>query len=236
MYHFISTSTKPVEAILTYIAKFLFVGEQYNSWPLWFLLSSFYSLIVIFFFIKRKKKPESLIIFSILASIISVGVLSFAYYEGSYTPPIESLRHLVHWTTGTPRLFTGLVYIPLGMLLSRKRLSPKINSLMLAVAVIIHFFTDSGLLSGYMTIVASIGLFGLVEHISLKDNAIYTRLRSCSMVIYLIHMYVWSFYYMIVYGQKTYGPDGFLVTAGLSLVISILYSVLHDTDSQLNPQ
>ena len=231
VYHFISTATKPIEAVLTYIAKFLFVGEQYNSWPLWFLLSSIYSLIVILFFIKKFKKPEYLIILSAVASIICVGVIAFAYYEGTYSPALENLRPFVMLTTGTARLFQGLVYIPIGMLLSRKKLPTALSVLMLLAAGIVHFFVNNEYVSGYLTIMASIGLFGLIECLSLKDNAIYAKLRTYSTIIYLIHMYIWTFYYMIVYGQKTYGADGFLVTSALALVIAILYSFIRRSKS-----
>lgn len=43
------------------------------------------------------------------------------------------------------------------------------------------------------------------------------------MVMYLVHMYIWSFYYFIVYGEKTYGLDSFIVTSVLACGVSFIY-------------
>lgn len=43
-----------VKSILIYFRGFLFVGEQYNSWHLWYLLSTIYSLILIIILYKLK--------------------------------------------------------------------------------------------------------------------------------------------------------------------------------------
>ena len=71
--------------------------------------------------------------------------------------------------------------------------------------------------------IASIGLFGVVESFDLEDAPIYSFVRSMSTVIYFIHMYVWSVYYKIVYGEVTYGTDCFIVTTGICLAISVIY-------------
>jgi peptidoglycan/LPS O-acetylase OafA/YrhL len=47
VYHLLSSETSPVRATLIYIKGFIFVGEQYNSWPLWYLLSTIYAFAII---------------------------------------------------------------------------------------------------------------------------------------------------------------------------------------------
>ena len=42
IYHFISLKTIPIKAVLIYIRGFLFIGEQYNSWPLYCLSYIYY--------------------------------------------------------------------------------------------------------------------------------------------------------------------------------------------------
>ena len=41
-------------SVLMYIRGFFFWGEQYNSWPLWYLLSTVYALMLILLLLRRK--------------------------------------------------------------------------------------------------------------------------------------------------------------------------------------
>lgn len=48
--HFMSSSIPLAKEVLLYIRGFICVGEHYNSWPLWYLLSTLYGLVLIYFF------------------------------------------------------------------------------------------------------------------------------------------------------------------------------------------
>ncbi len=220
---YFSKPIAPKKAILHFISNFIFVGEQYNSWHLWYLLSTVYALMTICIIMKMCRKPECLIILSAIASVLCMGLTAFARYEGTYISALENVRWLVKWTIVNGRIFTGLIYIPLGMLLSRKRIPKMLNLAMLIGAGIILFFVENEFVSGYLSLFSSVGLFGLIISVSLPDHRIYARLRSHSTVIYLIHMYIWGIYYMIIYGQKTFGLDSYLVTSAIALVLAVLY-------------
>ena len=112
------------------------------------------------------------------------------------------------------------------MLLVRKKLPMYLNAAMLAAAGVLQYFTDNLIVTGYLTIFASIGLFGLVERLSLKDSPVYAVLRSMSTSMYLIHMYIWTIYYMLVYGEKMFGPDSFIVTSAAAVLVSLLYCMI----------
>ncbi|MCR4754325.1 MAG: hypothetical protein K5868_02225 [Lachnospiraceae bacterium] len=198
------------------------MGEQYNSWPLWYLLSTVYSLIIIYFYMKKWKRPEYLVVLSVVASIICTGMASFINHEETYSTVFEIIRKIINWTISKGQVFIGLIYIPLGMLLSRKQMPRAINYLVLIGGGIINFIIKNEAISGYLTIISPIGLFGLIESASVNNN-ICARLRAHSTVIYLIHMYIWSLYYKIVYGQKTFGLDSFLITSVIALTIAVLY-------------
>lgn len=45
-------------------------------------------------------------------------------------------------------------------------------------------------------------------------------MRKISTIVYFIHMYAWTGYYMLVYGTKTYGIDTFIATSVISVLIS----------------
>ena len=219
IYHFISLKTIPIKAALIYIRGFIFIGEQYNSWPLWYLLSTIYALLIIYLLFKLKKATEiNLILLSVIASIVSIGLTEFVIYEGDLSFTLQNIQKLVVYSISSGRIFRGMIYIPIGILLTNKKVSSAVSSLVLIIGFVVAFFTNNNIISSYLLIIISIAFFELVKSVKLEYRKIYPKLRSLSTTIYLVHMYVWTFYYKIVYGEKTYGLDSFLAT----LIISIL--------------
>jgi surface polysaccharide O-acyltransferase-like enzyme len=73
VYNFISSGTSFIKSVCLYIRGFVFIGQQYNSWQLWYLLSTIYALIIIGVILKLKQNSAILVGFSVIASIISIG-------------------------------------------------------------------------------------------------------------------------------------------------------------------
>lgn len=126
-------------------------------------------------------------------------------------------------TIGNGRIFTGFFYIPCGMILAKRRLSVAAAVVMGTVAFGIELFADNGLLTAFLTIIRSVSFFPIVEYISLRGSKQYLLLRKASKVLYFLHLYVWTFYYAVVYGEKTYGMDCFLVTTAICLTIFLIF-------------
>ena len=71
---------------------------------------------------------------------------------------------------------------------------------------------------------ASIGLFEIVRKIKMGgDKLIYQTMRTMSTIIYLVHMWVWTAVYTVIYHEKTFGLLCFMSTAGISIFIAFLY-------------
>lgn len=68
-----------------------------------------------------------------------------------------------------------------------------------------------GLIGNFSVIFYSVALFNIAKRVKLKDSKIYPSLRNYSTTMYFIHLYIWTFYYKIVYGTKTYGWDSFFL-------------------------
>jgi hypothetical protein len=72
----------------------------------------------------------------------------------------------------------------------------------------------------------AIGIFGIALNTDLKDSKVYLKLRTSSTVIYFMHMWVWSIYALVINHTlmpATYGLDKFLVTAIVTLAMSLIY-------------
>ena len=110
------------------------------------------------------------------------------------------------------------------MIMFHKRLPNYINCLLLLGSSVARFFIVNEFITGYLIVFSSIGLFGIIISISLHDSLVYPILRNMSTIVYLIHMYIWTLYYMLIYGEKTYGLDSFIVVSLVSSIFAILYS------------
>lgn len=57
IYYFHKSSTEKI--VVGIIRNYILVGEQFYSWPLWYLLSSIFALISFYFFMKNYRQSYS---------------------------------------------------------------------------------------------------------------------------------------------------------------------------------
>ena len=58
IYRFVSSEIGILRSVVLYIRGFVFIGEQYNSWHLWYLLSTIYALVFILTVLYLKLSPK----------------------------------------------------------------------------------------------------------------------------------------------------------------------------------
>lgn len=191
--------------IVLYIHGLIFRGEHFNSWILWYLLSSIYVLTMIYFLVKKGKSIRYITaigVFVFIVGIFMTGIVNTTnnlnYYE-------SILQKLIQYTFGNGRLTIGFLYIPLGMLLYDIIFSKKEAFIFIFIGIILTLFglRNWFMISDFITILTSVGIFTLLLNIHLKENDIYIKLRNISMIIYFMHMWVYSLYCMFVY-KKCY--------------------------------
>lgn len=220
LYHFISSGTGVLKSVLIYIRGFVFIGEQYNSWQLWYLLSTIYALVFILILLYLKISPKKAIIFSSIIFLISIGIDYLSAYAGNSNTFIELFIKMIKVSIGSGRILTGLFYLPLGCFFAQKQPNLKVSWSMLVSGYILNVFVQNSFWSSYFVAISSIGLFCVINTTVLPDSRVYPFVRKMSTIIYFVHMYIWSFYYVLIYGEKTYGLDCFLVTIVICLALS----------------
>lgn len=221
--HSILEKQSLTEAALLYIRGLFFIGQQYNSWPLWYLLATIYALICIIVLMRFKVTYRGLLCVAIVFCVISITVDCIVDAGGNIPSVLVPVQKILYYSIASGRIFRGMVYIPIGMYLANKSFSDLVNVLLLISGLIISVFVEYKSLDTLLMIIIAVGLFGIIEKIKLKDSKIYPVLRNASTILYLIHMYVWTFYYSFVYGTKTYGADSFVVTVLVSCIIAFGY-------------
>lgn len=226
LWHFVATGKTLLRAIQLYIQGFFFVGQQYNSWPLWYLLSTIYTLTLLLLLLKYKAPPTMFLLVSGIAAVISFSIDALLASPDHFPPAMQALLPLIHHTVQHGRIFTGGIYLPLGMLLANRKPPVFLNRLLLPIGLIASFLIRASVINACLLIVISVSFFGMVEHASLKKHRLYLFMRQSSMILYLTHMYVWSIYYKLLYKHKDHGIDDFLITAVLTFTLATLYILL----------
>lgn len=223
---FVKWNDSILSASVKFIRNLILVGENYNSWSLWYLLSTIYALVFVIVLLKKKVSVKTITFCGFL--IISIGFFAdqLVNYNGTLPAVLELLRKVIQVTVGNGRLFRGFFYIPLGILLATKQALPIQTGVVMFLSGFAVNFCLDGIVSDFAVLVSSVGLFLIVVQTNLPASPIYPKLRGISTDVYCLHLMVWSVYYAVVYGEKRYGFDCFAVTLVLSVLASHMLSLL----------
>lgn len=123
-----------VTFVFGFIKQLLFIGENYNSWPLWFLLAEIYALIVLKIFIKRMDSSVSVFLAAVFLWIFGNSFTDLCTYIDMLPEVIKIVVKILRFFfTSNGRLFTALLYIWIGGWLKELYCSKRVTqNLMLA--------------------------------------------------------------------------------------------------------
>ncbi len=202
-----------------YIRGFFLTGDHYNSYILWYLLSSIYALLLVFLLYRYNIKESTWIWWA-------AGFLALAVYC-NYLPSNDRawgvallLKKLIAVTVKNGRVFEGLFFIPFGMLMSGRKY--KIRQ---GIIFVLCGFAMAlcGIFAGYGVALCALGLFILAKEINLKDSKVWGWLRNLSRGTYFVHLYAWMALYMLIYGKKSFGPLMYIITVAASVAVSAAF-------------
>lgn len=213
--YYISNQTPFYKAIILYLAEFFIFGEHSQSYILWYLLSTIYTLIAVLILFKKKCSLKGLLVFGISIAVLAGSFDILAHAQASLIP--QSL-------TTVARLLNGPFYIPLGIIFSKRRPSTAASAALFVCGFIASLFAPNYLLRP-LIMICSAGLFNLVLKINLKDSPKWRMMRTSSMVMYFTHLIVRAIYTGAIHRQTQYGLDVFLVTAAVTIIIGIIYHI-----------
>lgn len=150
IYGFCINDIPVLKSCFYYVRGFLFIGEQFNSWILWYLL-----------------------------------------------------------------------FMVVGMLVARLKIPHVISVILLFVTI---FLDWCGVPHFVNCVLFSTSLFLICKEVnSSKEISLCLYLRKISVSTYFIHLWVWTMFYLVVYGEKTFGVIPFLATISITILLSVLY-------------
>jgi len=229
LYHYVRDGIPFVKSLLLYVRGLVLLGEHYNSWQLWYLLSLVYGVLLVLGFERlniKKSLAGPAVCLIMLISICFDALIHTELFPASGM--FAAVRTLVSLSIANGKILRGLFYFPAGLWLSRRRIhGAKCFMAFLALYALTWLLPDRLLILGDILFVLSdLMLFCFVSGLQLSARPLFSVLRRMSSAVYFIHMWVFSLLCFYPFRQDdTQGMAIFLATAALSLLLSLPYSL-----------
>lgn len=226
--YYIKSDYSLLKSIIYFIRSFLFIGENYNSWPLWYLLSSIYCFIILYFFCKFKFSPKKMLVSSLFLLFLGFGI---TILSGENFENVAILSTFNKGTSlifgGTGRLLYGIGYVTIGMYIGINKKEISHSRVMAIIFLLLLIITPQK-----FKIIIALGFisFGFINIIKInyKPKHIDSKLlRTISTVTYFTHMIFYTLLEIIVNNFNYRGLFPFVITLLLTWVIGISYYYFH---------
>lgn len=219
-WHFANDDLIMEKDVVLFIRGTFFFGENFYSWPLWFLLSMIYSLSVISLLMFINLKVKTIFYISIVIFAIAM-IFNYLVTGESHNKFLLMLGKIIKYLFLTGRLFTGMFYLMIGGLIAMNkiRISKLVMVFMVALAITFQF-VETEIISPFLFSLLPITLFCLTVNLRLEGIKNGLFLRKCSTVMYFTHMIIFFLYTLIFETIPYFGWDAFLVSVTVPMVLT----------------
>ena len=215
IYGFYIDGLSPVKAGVVFLRNILLVGENYMSWPLWYLLALIVSVGIIYGLLKLTVSKNLIVVCGICMALIGVG-LDYCR-ESAFLQPVTDLYFSLFLKTRNG-FFVGFLFVALGMWCASCERLPLWLALLLFFAGIVGLLFHIPL--SYALVTGAMFIFSISAKLKTIESAYSTRLREISAVVYFIHMFVLSA--LVLFANYEYGALLCFVVVALSLLLSLV--------------
>lgn len=198
-----------------------FVGEQYYSWPLWYLLAVLYSLIAILLLLKMETKNEHILLISLLMYAFGITIDAYQQISLFSNETIQFTYSLIKKAFGSGRLFTGMLYILIGIFFATYKI--KVNKFISFLIIILCVFLTAKLgvfFVDLFKIITVTAIFTFSYSMNLPESNFWYFLRKSSTIIYFTHMLFFFLYTLFFKEFPYYGVDAFFVSFICTMLLS----------------
>lgn len=227
IWHYIYSNMKSFEIIKDLVKGFFWIGENYNSYILWYLLSSLYSLIFIYFFRKMKITYNHILIISVLVALVAI--LLVDYKNGVFKLSGFVGMIFLKFSNVGARVVTGFFYITMGIVIGIKRMYMKkyLLYIFIATGILLEIISQGyGFVYEIGRALATIGIVYTLVGIQLKPSNIYLTFRKLSSSLYYWHMWVYTLLSFVIYGMGNM-HKGVIMYLDVVLIIGLMFTIIH---------
>lgn len=222
IYNYTPNHTGILKALVSLIRGYLLLGEQFCSWPLWYLLSAIYGLLFLMVIIKFQK-IDNLPFLLIIAIVFYIVAVVLNWINDTELQGVMGMAKLiVEKTIMGGRLLSGIRFLLLGIVFQKIKMKRAITwwwlgiscIVMVCLALIFHFEYSNVALAPMVVVPFLVKCFMYYR----KSDCILFRLcRKFSQVAYHTHMYFLFMFWYDLTGFKMIRQQGaasFLVAFG----------------------
>lgn len=212
------------KSVLYFIRSVLFIGENYNSWPLWYLLSSIYAFLILYIFCKLRYSEKKILITSLILFIIGLVITIISNTNCTIFHILKIFNYFINIVFGgTGRLLYGIGYITIGIFLGHNGKDKSISILSTAILFIILLITPKT-----FKIVSAVPFmyFAFLDIVKFNKKIPllnHSLLRTMSSVTYFTHMIFYTIIELIVGNYNYKGLVPFSATLFLTWICGIIY-------------
>lgn len=223
--YYIQNGFTIMKGVMAYIRDLFYTGQHYNSWILWYILSSIYAFLAIYFVLRIFK--DRFLNGTVILSVLSLALYIILHLLSGRNDVIASVR-----------LLNGCIYIPMGMIIGKEKTHVTKRAEIIGIlcfvcfttSIILQYFDTLRVVQDIVIIGIANTTFMLLLCVNVQSPGNTQIYRSMSATIFYLHLYVWTIYYWIVYGEKHFGLDSFIVTSVACLIIAwTVYSIKKKT-------
>lgn len=220
LWHFAKDDLIMEKDVVLFIRGTFFFGENFYSWPLWFLLSMVYSLAFISLLMFINLRVKTIFYISILVFAMAM-IFNYLVIGENHNKYLIMLGKVIKYLFLTGRLFTGMFYLMVGGLIAmnKMRISKPVVVLLLMLAITFQFVKIE-MISPFLFSILPVTLFCLTVDLKLEGIKNGLFLRKCSTVMYFTHMIVFFLYTLIFKTFPYFGWDAFLVSVAVPMVLT----------------
>ena len=109
--HFVTTDASVLKALGSFLYGVVIFGQNYNSWPLWYLLGTFYAAIFMLVCAKRKLAPNRILAVGAVLAFIGIALNSLYLVQLNNAFFEVSLR-VLKFVIPDGRIFGGFYIFP----------------------------------------------------------------------------------------------------------------------------
>mgnify|MGYP005752558517 CR=1 FL=1 len=221
VWHYIYENMQVLAVVKSVVIGFFWFGENYNSWILWYLLSSVYSLIFIYVLRKLNISYSHILIVGTIIALIAIFLVD--YKNGLFEFPGTIGIVCGKISKVGARVTTGFFYLPLGIVLSLKKNGNSRGTLWGGIIIGIMFEVVSlgyGFIYELGRALATIGIVCALVNVMLKPGKQYLLFRKLSSDLYYWHLWIWTVLSSIAFGfgNTHKGLKAYLAVVGIVII------------------
>lgn len=218
-YGFWIEQTKVTTAVIVFVRNFLLIGENYMSWPLWYLLGMLMAGIIIYLFLRLGLGVKSMIGFAVLLVIVGAW-LDYNHDNDVANPLIQTYFRLFKSTRNG--LFQGFPYMVMGLMIANGVAKIRNYKLLLALGCSSFIIWLLGFDYALFLVIYFL-VQTLLKSVRIGDPQLYPgnmTMRIISNVIYFTHM-MWVGILVLCFHIEN-GMTVFLASLLVSIVASYI--------------